>query len=177
LWWLKFGCKFSSKWLSFGCHSTLTPRSKSVISGDAVWNVPSLLFEDLNGDGYADAVGITGHTQHGQVFVNDGNGTLHKVYTNSVLPSFRNSNSDYKGGYGWTIRNLDNSSKLGFLYWGEGFSSLPSWAGSTHVVPDLVLLKGAVPFDALPIHSPEIMHSEIQSCLENKTWIDQCSLK
>jgi len=21
--WLKFGCKFSSKWLSFGCHSTL----------------------------------------------------------------------------------------------------------------------------------------------------------
>jgi hypothetical protein len=20
--WLKFGCKFSSKWLSFGCHST-----------------------------------------------------------------------------------------------------------------------------------------------------------
>jgi len=66
---------------------------------------------------------------------------------------------------------------LGFLYWGEGFSSLPSWAGSTHVVPDLVLLKGAVPFDALPIHSPEIMQSEIQSCLENKTWIDQCSLK
>ncbi len=21
--WLKFGCKFSSKWLSFGCHSTI----------------------------------------------------------------------------------------------------------------------------------------------------------
>ena len=21
--WLKFGCKFSSKWLSFGCHSTV----------------------------------------------------------------------------------------------------------------------------------------------------------
>jgi integrase len=27
--WLKFGCKFSSKWLSFGCHSTLFDRRAS----------------------------------------------------------------------------------------------------------------------------------------------------
>jgi len=29
--WLKFGCKFSSKWLSFGCHSTIFGLSVRVV--------------------------------------------------------------------------------------------------------------------------------------------------
>ena len=28
--WLKFGCKFSSKWLSFGCHSTVSKDKQAI---------------------------------------------------------------------------------------------------------------------------------------------------
>lgn len=158
-------------------NGKIVPRMKSVIEGDVVWNVPSLIFEDLNGDGYMDAIGVSGHLQHGSIFINDTKGVLRKLYTASSLPIMNNSEPKYSGSFAWTIRNFGDMNNLGFLYWGEGFNSLPSWAGTTFVTPDLTFIQSKTPVDVLPIHTPELMQSEIQTCLTNMTWIDQCGFK
>jgi hypothetical protein len=150
-------------------NGRIVPRLKSVIDGDVVWNTMPM-FEDLNGDGYTDAIGVSGHSQRGSVFINDTKGVLHKMYTATSLPSYTNTSS-------WTIRNFGDSTNLGLLYWGQGFNTLPAWAGTTYVVPDVTLVQGKIPIDSLPIHTPELMQSEIQTCLTNMTWIDQCGFE
>ena len=150
-------------------NGKIIPRLKSVIAGDVVFNALPI-FEDLNGDGYTDAIGVSGHSQRGSVFINDTKGVLHKMYTATSLPSYTNSSS-------WTIRNFGDSSNLGLLYWGVGFNTLPAWAGTTYIVPDITLVQSMIPIVSLPIHTPELMQSEIQTCLTNMTWIDQCGFE
>lgn len=158
-------------------NGKLIPREKSVVAGDAVWNNPGLEFSDINLDGFTDAVGVSGHQQAGKLYLNDGTGTLHKVYTTAIIPTFQNSDSRYQGGFGWSLRRLGRSKNLSLLYWGTGFKELPTWAGSIYVVPDLGLLRSTKSVDALPIHTPQHMQVELQQCLSSMTWIDQCSMK
>lgn len=135
------------------------------------------LFDDLNADGNSDALGVSGHMQAGKVYINDGAGTLHKLYTQGVVPEFTSTNPDYQGGFGWTLRSLDKSRTTTLQSWGAGFATLPSWAGSSYSVPEVSLVRRAMPLDAPPVHPPEDMQRELQRCLTAQTWIDQCAVK
>jgi hypothetical protein len=155
----------------------LTPRLKSVVESDVVWNTPGIIFEDLNADGHIDAIGVTGHSQRGSVYINNKAGTLRKIYTSSYIPSMKNYDPGDQDSFAWTIRNLGNSPKLDFLYWGPGSIDWPSWMSGVYKQQDIVLIKGQISVDLMPVHLPDLMQKEIQTCLTNMTWIDTCGFE
>ena len=158
-------------------NGKLVPRAQSVIEGDVLWNAPDLQFDDLNGDGFQDAVRVSGHSQRGSVYLNNGEGTLRKINLQKVLPNIRQLTPSYNGNLGWTVRRLGSSTQPSLLWWGVGFNTLPDWAGPQYAIPDVGLMRGQLPMDVLPVHSPQKIQQDIGNCLAQMQWIDFCDFQ
>lgn len=155
----------------------LIRRSKSVIEGDVLWNTARLELRDINGDGLLDAYGMTGHMQGGGLYLNDGQGTLRKLYTRQLITEVSNSDPAYVGPFVWTLRATRPGERLTLVQWGAGFSVLPSWAGSQNAVSDIRILGGGPRASELPVYSPALMQKELQSCLYQALYTGSCPVR
>ena len=148
----------------------LERREKSVIEGDVGWNIPGMKFQDLNGDEFVDMVAITGGEQRGSIFLNDGEGTLHKVDMMSSWPEidFLDVPAE-EFSYGALATQLDDDQKLDLMIWVEG-GTRKWWGDNRDWNPgDVYILEGNFELKDFGITSSQKIHELVESCFLSTT--------
>jgi hypothetical protein len=117
----------------------LVERQRSVVKDDAIIDVAYKRFIDLNGDGFLDVTAVSG-AELPSIFINDGQGTLEKVFLGDLFPdlfgdaSFWQVNNWNTHGWGALLYPFYGPDKLDLLYWSKGFTfNIPPWIGENYV--------------------------------------------
>ena len=153
----------------------LVPRERSVVDGDVMWNLPSVRFADLTGNGIVDMYGFPGNEVSGQVFLNDGSGTMRKVKLEQDWPFPEQlSGSGNPGSKRSFVLNLGRAPYLDFFFWDKGVEVFSDFMGPEYTEPSIGLIEGAVPITRLPIQSPSEVQEAIKFCQVNGFWMGNC---
>ncbi|MEC7938961.1 MAG: hypothetical protein VX161_06780, partial [Pseudomonadota bacterium] len=117
----------------------LVERQLSVVKDDAIIDVAHKHFIDLNSDGFLDVTAVSG-AELPSIFINDGQGTLEKVFLGDLFPdlfgdaSFWHVDNWNTHGWGALFYPFYAADKLDLLYWSKGFTfNIPSWIGENYV--------------------------------------------
>ena len=117
----------------------LVERQLPVVKDDAIIDVAHKRFIDLNGDGFLDITAVSG-AELPSIFINDGQGTLEKVFLGDLFPdlfgdaSFWQVDNWNTHGWGALFYPFYAADKLDLLYWSKGFTfNIPPWIGENYV--------------------------------------------
>ena len=117
----------------------LVERQLPVVEDDAIIDVAHKRFIDLNGDGFLDITAVSG-AELPSIFINDGQGTLEKVFLGDLFPdlfgdaSFWQVDNWNTHGWGALFYPFYAADKLDLLYWSKGFTfNIPPWIGENYV--------------------------------------------
>jgi hypothetical protein len=131
-------------------------------------------FEDLNGDGYLDMLGTA--LPKGQVFLNNGSGTLYRLNTESVWPFKIDYGGNEKQQFNGSIFNLGNAPFLDFVYWSEGWMYRPRWMSSEtqYQAGSIGIIRAEYPISSLPIKTVGEMQNDIELCVRSGRYRNNC---
>ena len=117
----------------------LVERQLPVVKDDAIIDVAHKHFIDLNGDGFLDITAVSG-AELPSIFINDGQGTLEKVFLGDLFPDLHGDASFWQvdnwntHGWGALFYPFYAADKLDLLYWSKGFTfNIPPWIGENYV--------------------------------------------
>tara|TARA_B110000196_G_scaffold169964_1_gene145966 strand:+ start:1161 stop:3461 length:2301 start_codon:yes stop_codon:yes gene_type:complete len=149
-------------------------REKSVVNGDYVFLLTRMDFEDLNGDGYLDMLGTA--LPKGQVFLNNGSGTLYRLNTESVWPFNIDYGGNEKQQFNGSIFNLGNAPFLDFVYWSQGWMYRPrSMSSETqYKAGNIGIIRAEYPISSLPIKTVDEMQNDIELCVRSGRYRNTC---
>ena len=139
----------------------LVPREKEVIAGNSAYEVTYKRFSDINSDGYLDMLSVSGGSERPSVFLNDGSGTLNRLFLGDVFPDlsllgnryFQSKNPEFQG-WGAALYPFYGTNSVDLMYWLDGFSyGIPDYAGDDYIFSpgDIVLAKSNFTVNSLKI--------------------------
>ena len=158
-------------------NGKLVRREIDVIEGNTTGGVSFSRFYDINVDGHLDMIAVSGGSPRPSVFLNDGNGTLNKLFLGDIFPDLFNNREYWQvdedhntAGWGAAIYPFYNSNKIDLLYWTKGYANnLPSWLGEDYVFSpgDIVLTRGSTDISKLKLFSNKEEQTLFESCIRN----------
>lgn len=154
----------------------ISPREKSIVEGDVLFNSPGFYFRDINKDGYDDMLTITGMRQSGSAYLNDGNGLIEKIDTNSIKPTI---DLTYSGKLETNFWPLRNNETIDFIAVEGGMTRRPSFwnieSDGIFRAGDITIVRSNYPIDDLPkIKIKTLIDSFYDCAMETSGWIWMC---
>jgi len=169
----------------------LTERATPVVEGETIFGESWKRFWDINQDGFKDLVAVSGGATRPAVFLNDGKGTMKRLFLGDVWPDLWNDPefwnvSDWRGyGYKAALLPLSGSStRLDLLYFSLGFGwpGIPDSLGDDfeYIAGDISIIRGNASIDTLPYYSVLRQQRNLEECLANGYWVtdgkqEQCN--